>query len=381
MLKLVDVTYYTHLEYKKPEQVLERHRLVTRYAGLLCDKMHIRFVKHAGFEGVCVEFGLMYHFFKGINKFRYLPFKANRFISKQQPDVVLVQGLVFPMQVILLRMQCKRNCKIVVQHHGELPFTGVKLWFQKLASKFIDAYLFTSAGNAEIWKQKGVINNRQPVFEVLEASTDFLAQDKWTSRKKLNIYAKGNVFLWVGRLNENKSPLIIIKAFAQYVQFKPLSRLYMIYQTSEQLDQIKSLLHIDERLKSAVYLIGRIPNNKLPLWFSAADYYLSGSFKEGSGYALLEAMACGCIPVVTDIPPFRKITGNGKYGYLYTAGDEWALYKTLYDLEQSSIISREDVIQYFNQNLSFNCIAEDIYLVCNSLVQRFDSNTNEPINN
>ncbi len=368
MIKLVDVTYYTHLEYHKPEQVFEKHSLVTRYAELLRDKMQIQFVKHAGFEGGSLYNGLLYQFFKGINKFRYLPFKANRFIRKQQPDIVLVQGLVFPLQVILLRMQCRRNCKIVLQHHGELPFKGIKLWFQQQASKCVDAYLFTSAGNADIWKQKGIISDRQPIFEVLEASTNFLAQDKWVSRKKLNIQAKGNVFLWVGRLNENKSPLTILKAFAQYLHFKPLSRLYMIYQTSEQLGKIKELLCADANLESAVYLIGRVPNDKLPLWFSAADYYLSGSFKEGSGYALLEAMACGCVPVVSDIPPFRKITENGKYGHLYKAGDEWALYKTLCELEEPLAISPDYVIGHFNQNLSFNRIAEDVYSMCSSLV-------------
>lgn len=367
MIKLVDVTYYTHLEYHKPEQVLEKHHLVTRYAEFLRNKMQVQFVKHAGFEGFSLHNGLLYQFFRGINKFRYLPFKANRFISNQHPDVVLVQGLVFPVQVILLRIQCQRNCKIVVQHHGELPFKGIKLAFQKLASKCVDAYLFTSAGNAEIWKQKGVISQRQPIFEVLEASTDFLAQDKWESRKKLNIHAKGNLFLWVGRLNVNKSPLTILKAFAQYLHFKPLSRLYMIYQTSEQLDEIQQLLWADARLESAVYLIGQVPNDKLQLWFSAADYYLSGSFKEGSGYALIEAMACGCISVVTDIPPFRKITENGKYGYLYRAGDEWALYKTLCDLEQPSHISPQYVIRHFNQDLSFNRIADDVYETCCSL--------------
>ncbi|WCT14596.1 glycosyltransferase family 4 protein [Mucilaginibacter jinjuensis] len=367
MIKLVDVTYYTHLEYHKPEQVLEKHHLVTRYAEFLRDKMQVQFVKHAGFEGFSLHNGLLYNFFKGINKFRYLPFKANRFISKQQPDVVLVQGLVFPLQVILLRMQCKRNCKIIVQHHGELPFKGMKLVFQKLASKCVDAYLFTSAGNADEWKQKGVIANKQPIFEVLEASTNFFALDKTESRKKLKFHTEGNVFLWVGRLNENKSPLTIIKAFAQYLNFKPSSRLYMIYHTTEQLDKIKALIYADEKLESAVYLLGRIPHDKLPLWFSAADYYLSGSFKEGSGYALLEAMACGCVPVISDIPPFRKIIENGKYGYLYKAGDERALSKTLCGLETSPI-SPDDVIGHFNQNLSFNRIAEDVYRACKLLV-------------
>jgi glycosyltransferase involved in cell wall biosynthesis len=368
MIKLVDVTYYAHLDYHKPEQVLERHRLVTRYAELLQDKVQITFVKHAGFEGFCEDGGLIYHFFNGINKFRFLPLKANRFIAREHPDVVLVQGLGFPLQVIALKLRCGNGVKIVVQHHGELPFKGIKLWCQQLAARFIDAYLFTSAGNTEVWRQKGVIKNRHKIFEVLEASTDFVKLDKCQSRKKLDIHSTGHAFLWVGRLNANKNPLMVLKAFAQYLHFKPSAQLYMIYQTNELLDDIKVLLLADQRLESAITLVGNVPNQDLSIWFSAADYYLSGSYKEGSGYALLEAMACGCVPVVTDIPSFRKITENGKYGYLYKAGDCWDLYKTLCALDKPSQISADDVVDHFNQSLSFEKIAADVYDACNSLV-------------
>jgi len=368
MIKLVDVTYYAHLDYQKPEQVLERHRLVTRYAELLRDKLQITFVKHAGFEGFCEDGGLIYHFFKGINKFRFLPLRANRFIAREEPELVLVQGLGFPLQVIALKLRCSSRVKIVVQHHGELPFKGVKLWCQQLAARFIDGYLFTSAGNAEVWRQKGVINKRHQIFEVLEASTNFVKQDKWLSRKKLEVHSTGQIFLWVGRLNANKNPLMVLKAFAQYLHFKPSAQLYMIYQTTELLDDIKTMLLADEKLESAVVLVGSVLNQELPIWFSAADYYLSGSYKEGSGYALLEAMACGCIPVVTNIPSFQKITENGKYGYLYKVGDEWALYKILCELEEPSPISADDVIQHFNKKLSFNRIADDVYEACCALV-------------
>ncbi|NCD69057.1 glycosyltransferase family 4 protein [Mucilaginibacter agri] len=368
MIKLVDVTYYSHLEYQKPEQVLERHHLVTRYAGLLKDKMHILFLKHAGFEGFCVDNGLLYYFFKGVNKFRYLALRANKLIANQEPDVVLVQGLSFPMEVIALRLQCGSRCKIVVQHHGEQPFTGIKLWLQRLAAKMTDAYLFTSEGNAEAWQDKGVIKKRHQIFEVLEASAQVSAYNKQNSRKKLNIPLGVKTFLWVGRLNANKDPLCILKAFGHYLNLQPSALLYMIYQTDDLLPDINVLLENDSRLKTAVILVGKTTHNDLPWWFSAADYYLSGSHKEGSGYALLEAMACGCIPVVTAIPPFRKITAEGKYGYLFKPGDCWDLYRMLCKLEQPQMLTSEAVINHFNESLSFDRIAEDVYEACRMVV-------------
>ena len=43
-------------------------------------------------------------------------------------------------------------------------------------------------------------------------------------------------------------------------------------------------------------------------FYSAADLFVVGSHHEGSGYSLMEACACGAMPVVTDIPTFRLLT-------------------------------------------------------------------------
>ena len=55
-------------------------------------------------------------------------------------------------------------------------------------------------------------------------------------------------------------------------------------------------------------------------FYSAADLFVVGSHHEGSGYALMEACACGAVPVVTGIPTFRLLTGSGSIGALWTPG-------------------------------------------------------------
>ena len=57
----------------------------------------------------------------------------------------------------------------------------------------------------------------------------------------------------------------------------------------------------------------------------AADVFVLGSHREGSGYAAIEAMAGGAIPVLTDIPSFRALTGNGRIGALWTPGEPQSL--------------------------------------------------------
>ncbi len=52
------------------------------------------------------------------------------------------------------------------------------------------------------------------------------------------------------------------------------------------------------------------------MYYNSADYFVLGSHYEGSGFSLVEAMSCGVIPIVTDIPSFRMMTNNGKIGTL-----------------------------------------------------------------
>jgi len=74
-------------------------------------------------------------------------------------------------------------------------------------------------------------------------------------------------------------------------------------------------------LSDRVRLLGSVEHGRLAAFYSAADLFVLGSHHEGSGYALIEALACGCVPVVTDVPPFRRHHGDGSVGALWPVGD------------------------------------------------------------
>lgn len=370
MIKLVDLTYYSHLNYKKPGQVFENHFPALAFAAHLKNELDFNFIKHASFEEQAIFDGVPYFFFKGGNRFWSVSFKTHRFIKELKPDIVLVQGFVFPLQVIFLRLFCGKNFKIIIQHHGELPFGGVRGRFQKIACSMVNGFIFTAAGNADIWKRKKIIKAGSNIFELLEASTVFKKQDKQISKKHTGITGDFN-FLWVGRLNANKDPLTVLNGFAQHLQINPKAKLYMIYQTEDMLAEMMQILGSTPSLSNAVVLVGKVQNEELPYWYSAADFYISGSHKEGSGYALLEALACGCIPIVTDIPPYQKIIGNSKCGFLYAPGDAKALTQLLdtidnFDREKISIAA----LDHFNRNLTAKNIANDLFDICNYLMAK-----------
>jgi len=366
-LKFIELNYHCHHEFSTPGEVIDKHRPSNLFAGELKKSTAIILVKHLDHEGEHMADGIRYRFFRSKNRFTHIPFKTHRFIKKEKPDIVLVQGFIFPLQVIALRLKLGKKCRVILQHQGELPFRRKKI-FQRIADRCVNAYLFTSIGIARIWIKAGVIKGNDKCYELPNASTTFSKQDKEQSQQQTGMAGNFN-FLWVGRLNANKDPLTVLTGFEKYFSVNPESRLYMIYQENDLLENIRQLVHNSQSLKERVILVGEIMHKQLEKWYSAADYFVSGSHREGGSYALMEAIACGCIPIVTNIPAAVKMTGEGKIGYFYTPGEGEALFRTLRLLkkEEQSELSKATE-EYFRENLSPKAIAIELNELCKGLL-------------
>lgn len=307
-------------------------------------------------------------FFKGRNGFFHIPFSMLRYIRQEQPAIVMVHGFLFPLQVLALRYYMPAGAKLIVQHHAEQPFKNpVKRWLQRKAYARADGYLFSSKALAAPFIEQGIISDSQKITELPESSTLLKAGDREAARHALNLAAEGLLLLWVGRLDRNKDPFTVIKAFATYQKHSPSAMLYMFYHEAELLEPVKALVK-ELQLTQAVTLMGYISNKELEAWYNACDVFISGSHYESTGYALCEAMACGCIPVVTDIPAFRQITDNGKAGILYQAGDANELLAKLQGLaaiNQAQL--RQRVIAHFMTSLSFEALSDQLKAICDRL--------------
>ena len=115
-------------------------------------------------------------------------------------------------------------------------------------------------------------------------------------------------------------------------------------------------------------LVGKVPHHQLQSWYNSAIFIISGSHYEGSGIAVCEAMSCGCIPVVTNIMSFRKMTGPGKCGFIYEPGNEQELLEVLLQTRELDIEKeRTKVLAQFKAELSFEAIAGKIDRVITTL--------------
>lgn len=123
--------------------------------------------------------------------------------------------------------------------------------------------------------------------------------------------------------------------------------LHPIYEVERLIDALPSLLeHIDahivicgdgperDRLERKAALLGlegriefkgRLGSEALAGELRAADVYVSTSRSDSTSVSLLEAMACGIPPVVTDIPANREWITDGENGLLVPPGDPLSL--------------------------------------------------------
>jgi glycosyltransferase involved in cell wall biosynthesis len=161
------------------------------------------------------------------------------------------------------------------------------------------------------------------------------------ARRQLNLPSDGPLLVSVGSLIPSKGHQLLIRAFRIAASFHPRLRLYILGEGPfrRQLEGLAAELGLQE----CVHLLGKRPNEELPLWFSAADASCLASAREGWPNVVTESLACGTPVVGTRVGGIPEILHSQELGILVeqtiegiAAGIECALL-TKWDHEAISI--------------------------------------------
>lgn len=277
-------------------------------------------------------------------------------LRRLSPDVVHVGGLLFPVPTATFRAALPRRVPVVLQHHGEPPGAGRLGLLQSALLRRADGVLVTSRGIADEWLSRGAIPAGMPIHEVLEASTDLRPVDRAGARRALGLDGDPDV-LWVGRLHPRKDPVTALRAFGRALRRLPAARLHLVYGEAPLLDAVERACAGDEALRGAVRLVGRVPHEQLPSWYSAADLFLTSSASEGSNWALLEAMACGLPAVATDIPANRRVGGPGTS--FFPPGDADSGADAIVASAREPAARGAALVDHFERRLSWKVVADE----------------------
>lgn len=351
-MKILYLNYYSLPQLTSGREKIEQFGFSYRFLSKFDASFEIVVIDCIGDDDDFIEGNVQYRFRKKLSNTRFKGFtRINKEIVKLNPDVILLQGFRFVHYAAAVKKKLP-NTRLIVQHHAEqVPLSWVKQKILKHYNRNIDAYIFSARELAASWMKKGIIDKNKSIIELPEIATDF---------KRGNLEKIPNSFIWVGRLDDNKDPLTVISGIAPYFVKHSDAKLKMYYH----IDSLKeAIIQKVEALGivSQVELMGKIPNEEIEAEYQKSQFFLLGSHYEGGSLALMESLACGCIPIVSDIPANRKFTNEGKLGVLFAAGSSESLSEGMNQLDTlQSEEHTKKIRAYFEESLSAEAIAKGV---------------------
>ena len=111
----------------------------------------------------------------------------------------------------------------------------------------------------------------------------------------------------------------LIRAIPLVLEEVPEAR-FVITGEGKQKNYLENLVQ-NLGIKDNTKFIGWISHDELPQYLASSDVYVSTSLSDGTSQSLLEAMACGLAPVVTDIVANQPWVRDGENGFLFPMKD------------------------------------------------------------
>jgi len=142
-------------------------------------------------------------------------------------------------------------------------------------------------------------------------------QEKLALRQKWGVNPKDFVIFTASRLVRGKGVKLLVKSLTT---IKNDTIKLMIAGVGEELNSLKSLamqLNVHQRTS---FLGWRTKLELLEL-FNIADLFILPTYSEGLPRVLLEAMACGCICIATEVGDISNVIVDGYSGFLIPPGN------------------------------------------------------------
>ena len=164
---------------------------------------------------------------------------------------------------------------------------------------------------------------------------------------------------------------VIARAFALAAQEHP-DLLLRLLGNGSQANLLKRIFK-EANVSQQVEFSGQVDQSQLPDVYRSADLYVSASHSDGTSISLLEALACGCPALVSDIPGNREWIEPGVQGWLFPDGNYEALAQMMIDAskqrQELTIMSKQArklAEQRANWKINFPRLLDAYHMALNS---------------
>lgn len=198
---------------------------------------------------------------------------------------------------------------------------------QKMHLPIVNEVVSTSSFHQMLYKAAG-LKAEQVMFGSFDPSIYFpLSEEMRKEKSKRNFTS----FLMVGKFERRKASIETITAFCDYFEEHPdrekvvLNCKFLADVYSRNIQQVKQELeHVFLKYPKAASRIFLVEDRHTDLvkLYQSSDFLLFPSRGEGIGLPLIEAMACGSIPIVTPYTSFSDYTNSSNSIILEDEGME-----------------------------------------------------------
>lgn len=312
-------------------------------------------------------------FVKNRNKPYWDYFRIIPSLLKVKPDIIFYPKNIIPFTHGLLRAK-KINIIHDLAHFEKnmkaYPFLVILYMkiFMKLSCQIADKIIAISK-----YTKQDIINrlgiNSEKIAAVYEGVEDKFRvihnSEKLNSTLKKYELTKPFLF-YSGSISPRKNLLRMLKSFYKIKDQIPHN---LVVVGAKTWGSDKVYKYISENLKNRVKILGYVSDEELVDLYNMADMYLYPSLYEGFGLPILEAQACGCPVLTSNVTSCPEVAGDSAMIVNPYSTDEIAeaILKIFTDKNL-----REDLIKRGHENIkrfSWKKTAERILNICDELTE------------
>lgn len=221
----------------------------------------------------------------------------------------------------------------------ELLFFPKKSLFHRIWTKFalkrVDFLTHTSEEANEAAVQLGMAPNKSKFMHIgIDLRTFNPHVDPGDLKDRLGIAGHPMVLSTRGLYDAYYNITGLIKAFSVVVKRRPETRLVMKYYSALEKEKFVRLAQ-NLGIYDKIVWVEKVDYKDMAKFYRAADVYVSLSYTDSGAVSMLEAMACGCVPVVSDLKNMKEWIEDGKNGFISDPDNAFAAANSIIKIIES----------------------------------------------
>ncbi len=176
-----------------------------------------------------------------------------------------------------------------------------------------DEILVPTCEYGEILEERGYPSDKIEMFKRGIDRTQYYYREtgKIFVQSQFGIDASSPILLYTGRISKDKNLDFLMEVFTMVKTSHPDAQLVLAGKGP----YLSDLRH-DFRDVQSIHFVGKVTQDTLPYLYSAADVFLFPSVTDTFGMSVLEAQACGCPALVTNVGGPKEIVSDSRTGFV-----------------------------------------------------------------